>query len=167
MKKSKIFLGTVILAVGLVQVGCSTGFQASQNQNQPSQSSNNNMNMDHSKMNMPNADKSGNQAKSNDTLQKVFTAELNGFTKIEQDAKAGNVNKDQALADQLHEVFHAAILAPLKDKKGNTYAENIYAKYDELQDAVKNQDKEKILSLVKINRDNLYATAKTLGVSIK
>ncbi len=63
--------------------------------------------------------------------------------------------------------FHAAILPLLKAKKGNTYAENIHSKYDELQDAVTSKNNTKIAELIKVNRDNHDTVGKILGVSLK
>ncbi|WCK53168.1 hypothetical protein PP175_17390 [Aneurinibacillus sp. Ricciae_BoGa-3] len=168
MKKSTkgILVASLILSLDLLQAGCGSS-QQSQNQNAPNQSApsqsgqtgSGSMNMDHNKMNMGNSATQG--------LEKAFADELNGLAKMEQDANKGDIKNDAALADQLHEEFHAAILTPLKAKKGNTYAEDIHGKYDELQDAVKKQDKNKILELVKVNRDNLHKVADILGVKIK
>jgi hypothetical protein len=162
-----IITGSLILSLSIIQAGCSSS-QQPQNQSAPNKSAqtgSGNMNMDHNKMNMGSS--SNSSASTNQGLQKAFVDELNGLAKMEQDAQKGNVKNDSALADQLHEEFHAAILSPLKDKKGNTYAEDVHSKYDELQDAVKKQDKNKILQLVKVNRDNLQKAADILGVKIK
>lgn len=45
-----------------------------------------------------------------------------------------------------------SILPPLKAKKGETYAENIHGKYDELQDAVASKNTSNITELIKVNR---------------
>lgn len=100
-------------------------------------------------------------------LAQAFQDELNGFTTIEQDVKKSDYASAKKIADQLHNEFHAEILPPLKAKKGNTYAENIHSKYDEMQDAVTNKDDTKITQLIKVNRDNLHTVAKILGVTIK
>ena len=103
----------------------------------------------------------------NQSLTTAFQDELNGFTTIENDVNEGDFKTASAVADNLHNEFHAAILPPLKDKKGETYAENIHGKYDELQDAVASKDKTKIAQMIKVNRDNLNMAAKILGVSLK
>lgn len=99
-------------------------------------------------------------------LSKAIQSELNGFITIEQDVNKGNFKDAATIADQLHNEFHAAILSPLKEKKGESYAEDIHGKYDELQDAVKDQDTTKILNLIKVNRENLSKIADILGVTI-
>lgn len=103
----------------------------------------------------------------NQPLTKAFQDELNGFTTIEQDVQKGNYSSAQTLASNLHDEFHAAILPPLTAKKGSTYAEEIHAKYDELQDAVTSKNNSKISELIKVNRDNLNTIAPILGVSLK
>ncbi len=100
------------------------------------------------------------------SLSQAFEEELNGFTTIENDMKKGDYQSAKTLADKLHNVFHAEILQPLKDKKGETYAENIHSKYDELQDAVSSKDNAKINQMIKVNRDNLKTVAKILNVSL-
>lgn len=100
-------------------------------------------------------------------LAKAFQDELNGFSTIEQDVKKGDYTSATALASNLHDEFHAAILPPLTEKKGKTYAEDIHGKYDELQDAVTSKDNIKIAELIKVNRDNLNTVAKILGISLK
>lgn len=102
----------------------------------------------------------------NEQLSKAIQSELNGFITIEQDVNKGNFKDAATIADQLHNEFHAAILSPLKEKKGESYAEDIHGKYDELQDAVKDQDTTKILNLIKVNRENLSKIADILGVTI-
>lgn len=103
----------------------------------------------------------------NQSLAKAFQDELNGFTTIEQDVNKGDFKSATTLASNLHDEFHAAILPPLKDKKGETYAENIHGKYDELQDAITSKNTTKIADLIKVNRDNLTIVSKILGVSLK
>lgn len=100
-------------------------------------------------------------------LTKAFQDEIMGFSTIEQDVKKGDFNAASTVADQLHNEYHAAILPPLKEKKGGTYAENMHGKYDELQDAIKSKNNANIASLLKVNRDNLNIAAKILGVSLK
>jgi hypothetical protein len=100
-------------------------------------------------------------------LKQAFQDELDGFTTVEKDVSKGDYKSAKTLAGKLHDEFHAEILPPLKDKKGETYAENIHGKYDELQDAISSEDTKKISQLVKVNRDNLHTVAKILGVSIK
>jgi hypothetical protein len=103
----------------------------------------------------------------NQALTKAFQDELNGFTTIEQDVNKGDYTSATTLAGNLHDEFHAAILPPLKEKKGETYAEDIHGKYDELQDAISSKNNSKIAELIKVNRDNLNTVAKILGVSLK
>lgn len=100
-------------------------------------------------------------------LKQAFQDELNGFTAVEKDVNKGDYQSAKPLAAKLHDEFHAEILPPLKTKKGETYAENIHGKYDELQDAISNEDTAKISQLIKVNRDNLHIVAKILGISIK
>ncbi len=99
-------------------------------------------------------------------LSQAFQDELNGFTTIENDINKGNYSDATTLANNLHDEFHAAILPPLKAKKGETYAENVHSKYDELQDAIKAKDTAKIAQLIKVNRDNLHTAATILGVQL-
>lgn len=150
------YILTVICGVALVVslVGCSS----SQNNTNHSQSSGKSLSS------QPSAKK---DSSASGALSIAFQDELNGFTTIEQDVKKGDYSSAKQTADQLHNEFHAEILPPLKAKKGNTYAENIHSKYDELQDAVSSKDPTKIAQLIKVNRDNLNTVAKILGVSIK
>ncbi len=99
-------------------------------------------------------------------LAQAFEDELNGFTAIENDINKGNYPDATTLANNLHDEFHAAILPPLKAKKGDAYAENVHSKYDELQDAIKDKDTDKIAQLIKVNRDNLHTVASILGVQL-
>lgn len=99
-------------------------------------------------------------------LEKAFQDELTGFSTIEDDINKGNYKDATTIADNLHEEFHAVIFPPLKDKKGNEYAESIHGKYDELQDAIKDQNTKKISDLIKVNRDNLHTVAGILGISL-
>jgi hypothetical protein len=149
MKKLFAIIVGVLLASSLVGCGRSDNKSASK----PKQ--------DQSMKNMKGM-KMGDQS-----LTKAFQDELNGFTTIENDVNKGDFKTASAVADNLHNEFHAAILPPLKDKKGETYAENIHGKYDELQDAVASKDKTKIAQMIKVNRDNLVTVAKILGVSLK
>lgn len=110
--------------------------------------------------------KKGAKVEDNKTLSNAFHDELNGFSTIESNVKKGDYNSAQTLANKLHDEFHAAILPALVQKKGETYAESIHSKYDELQDAIKNKNSTKISQLIKVNRDNLHTVAKILGVSI-
>ncbi|OIK05973.1 hypothetical protein BIV60_27500 [Bacillus sp. MUM 116] len=103
----------------------------------------------------------------NQPLTKAFKDELNGFTTIEQDVQKGNYKDATTIANNLHDEFHSAILPPLTEKKGKTYAEDIHGKYDELQDAITSKNRAKIVELIKVNRDNLDTVAKILGVSLK
>ncbi|WP_026975997.1 hypothetical protein [Alicyclobacillus contaminans] len=100
-------------------------------------------------------------------LAQAFQDELNGFNTIENDLKKNDYQAATALADNLHNEFHAMILGPLKEKKGTAYAEDIHSKYDELQDAIQNKDTAKIGQLIKVNRDNLYTVAQILGVPLQ
>jgi len=146
----------IVAAIGAVLVLGLAGCGNAEKKDTSNQSSMKNMKMDHNKMN-----------ESNSALAKAFEDELNGFTKIEQDVKNNDYKDATAIADNLHNEFHAAILPPLKDKKGTTYAEEIHGKYDELQDAIKSKNPTKIAELIKVNRDNLHTVANILGVSIK
>ncbi|MCQ6282795.1 hypothetical protein [Bacillus sp. EB600] len=155
---------TVIIgaALTLSLAGCGTA------QNNNSQSKNTTQSNSASKSSQDNSMpgmKMGNQG--NQSLTKAFQDELNGFTIIEQDVNKGDYTSATTLAGNLHDEFHAAILPPLKAKKGETYAEDIHSKYDELQDAVTSKNNSKIAELIKVNRDNLNTVAKILGVSLK
>ena len=152
-----VIIGTT-LTLSLTACGTSQNNNNSQSTNTTQTKSTSKSNQDSSMKGM----KMGNQ-----TLAKAFQDELNGFTTIEQDIKKGDYKSAQTLASNLHDEFHAAILPPLEAKKGETYAENIHAKYDELQDAVSSKNTSKITELIKVNRDNLSTVAKILGVSIK
>jgi hypothetical protein len=120
-----------------------------------------------SKKEMKNMNDTKHQAsKVNSPLNQAFNDELDGFTKIEQDVKKKDFQDATNLANKLHDEFHAAILPPLKAKKGATYAENIHGKYDELQDAITSKDVTKMNQLIKVNRDNLHTVAKILNVNL-
>lgn len=112
----------------------------------------------------------GNQAStstaSTSGLTQAFQDELNGFTSIESDIKSGDWSKATTLASNLHDEFHAAILPPLKAKKGNTYAEDIHSKYDALQDAINAKNKTQIAQLIQVNRTNLHTVAQILGITL-
>jgi uncharacterized membrane protein YvbJ len=152
---------TVLIGIALTfsLAGCGTAQNTnSQSNNTTSSSSASKSSKDNSMPGM----KMGNQS-----LTKAFQDELNGFTTIEQDIAKGNYPSATTLASNLHDEFHAAILPPLSAKKGKTYAEDIHAKYDELQDAITSKDKSKIAELIKVNRDNLNTIAPILGVSLK
>lgn len=110
--------------------------------------------------------KKGAKVTDNQTLSNAFHDELNGFTTIEQEVKKGDYTKANTKASKLHDEFHASILPAIVQKKGETYAENIHGKYDELQDAIKSKNNTRISQLIKINRDNLHIVAKILGVEI-
>lgn len=158
-KFTTIMIGT---ALTLSLAGCGTSQNNnSQSKNTTSSNSASKSSQDNSMpgMNM------GNQG--NQSLTKAFKDELNGFTTIEQDIAKGNYTSATTLANNLHDEFHAAILPPLSAKKGQTYAEAIHAKYDELQDAITSKDKTKIVQLIKVNQDNLNTIAPILGVSLK
>ncbi|WP_397539195.1 hypothetical protein [Rummeliibacillus pycnus] len=109
----------------------------------------------------------GMEMENNQALAKAFKDELDGFTTIEQDIKKGDYKSANTIAGKLHDEFHAAILPPLKAKKGEVYAEEIHGKYDALQDAITSKDNTNITKLIKVNRDNLKKVAEILGVSIK
>ena len=150
----------IVAAIGAVLVLGLAGCGNAEKKDTSDQSMKN-MKMDHNKMDH------NQMSKSNSALAKAFQDELNGFTKIEQDVKNNDYKDATAIADNLHNEFHAAILPPLKDKKGTTYAEDIHGKYDELQDAIKSKNPTKITEMIKVNRDNLHTVANILGVSIK
>ncbi|NRD78070.1 hypothetical protein HPT25_11800 [Bacillus sp. BRMEA1] len=152
-KKMIAFISGALLLFGLA--GCGTSQSNNQSQNTASSKSSH----DHSSMKgMDMGDQS---------LTKAFQDELKGFTTIEQDIKKGDYKSATTVATNLHDEFHAAILPPLKDKKGETYAENIHGKYDSLQDAIVSKDHSKIAEMIKVNRDNLISVAKILGVSVQ
>lgn len=104
---------------------------------------------------------------SQSALSQAFQDELNGFTQVELDIRNGDYKSADTLAGKLHDEFHAVILPPLTAKKGSIYAENIHAKYDDLQTAIQNKDTSKIKQLVKVNTDNLHTVAQILGVTHK
>ncbi|MGG2066753.1 hypothetical protein [Bacillus sp. S14(2024)] len=152
-KRFAVILGA-LLALSLA--GCGT----SQNNNKSNQSS------QAPKSDQDNSMK-GMEMGNQQSLAKAFQDELNGFTTIEQDVNKGDYTSATTLAGNLHDEFHAAILPPLTEKKGKTYAEDIHGKYDELQDAITSKNNTKIAELIKVNRDNLNTVAKILGVTIK
>jgi hypothetical protein len=153
-KLSVVILSTLlVLSLG----GCGTSSQSNNSQSSNAKKSSQDNSMPGMKM-----DNQGNQS-----LTNAFQDELNGFTTIEQDVNKGDYTSATTLAGNLHDEFHAAILPPLTDKKGKTYAEDIHGKYDELQDAITSKNNSKIAELIKVNRDNLNTVAKILGVSIK
>lgn len=134
--------------------GCSSsnagGASSSQSTNNSTQSSSSNNSSSTSKQ----------------SLKTALENELSGFTKVEQYIKKSDYELADTLAGQLHDEFHTAILPPLQAKKGATYAENVHAQYDALQNAITNKNLSQIKSLVKVNRANLYTVAKILGVSL-
>ncbi|MDP4147587.1 MAG: hypothetical protein Q8936_24490 [Bacillota bacterium] len=130
-----------------------------QSNNKPQSNNASKSNKDTSMKDMP----MGNQQ----SITNAIKDELNGFTTIEQDVKKGDYNTATTVANKLHDKFHSFILPPLKEKKGETYAEDIHGKYDELQDAISSKSTTKITELIKVNRDNLKTVSKILGVSIK
>jgi hypothetical protein len=153
-KLSVVILSTLlVLSLG----GCGTSSQSNNSQSSNAKKSSQDNSMPGMKM-----DNQGNQS-----LTNAFQDELNGFTTIEQDVNKGDYTSATTLAGNLHDEFHAAILPPLTDKKGKSYAEDIHGKYDELQDAITSKNNSKIAELIKVNRDNLNTVAKILGVSIK
>jgi Flp pilus assembly protein TadD len=159
----KIITAIIGTALTFSLAGCGTSQSSSQSNNSTQSKSSSTSNHDHSMKDMKGM-KMDNQ---NQPLAKAFQDELNGFTTVEQDIQKGNYTSANTLAGNLHDEFHAAILPPLTDKKGKTYAEDIHGKYDELQDAITSKNKSKIAELIKVNRDNLDTVAKILGVSIK
>ncbi len=153
-----VFLGA-LLALSLA--GCGT----SQNNNK-SESKSSTQSSQSPKSNQDNSMK-GMKMENQQPLAKAFQDELGGFTTIEQDVQKGDYTSANTLAGNLHDEFHAAILPPLTEKKGKTYAEDIHGKYDELQDAITSKNNTKIAELIKVNRDNLDTVAKILSVSLK
>ncbi|MED1203614.1 hypothetical protein [Heyndrickxia acidicola] len=152
---NKKLIATIGLASMLGLAGCSTSSHKDSSMSGMSQKDMKNMN------------KTQHQAsKVNPPLKQAFNDELNGFTKIQQDIKNKDYKAATTLASNLHDEFHAAILPPLKAKKGTTYAESIHAKYDELQDAISSKDEAKMNQLIKVNRDNLHTVAKILNVNL-
>ena len=160
MKKFLGILPGLVLMFTLVGCGTSTD-----NVSAPTNTSSMG-NMDMGNMTMSNQT-SSTQVDKTPGLTQAFEDELNGFTTIQHDIKQNNYQDAITLANQLHNEFHAVILPPLRAKKGTTYAENIHAKYDQLQDAVKGKDTAQIARLVKVNRNNLYLVANILDVKLK
>jgi hypothetical protein len=146
----------IVAAMGAVLVLGLAGCGTTEKKDTSNKSSMKHMKMDHHQTTEPQS-----------ALAKAFQDELNGFTKIEQDVRNNNFDDAKKIADNLHNEFHAAILPPLKDKKGTTYAEDIHGKYDELQDAISSKNPTKIAESIKVNRDNLHTVANILGVTIK
>ena len=153
-----VVIGT-LLALSLTGCGTSQDNNKSQGKNETQSNSASKPSQDHSMKGM--------QMENQQPLTKAFQDELNGFTTIEQDVNKGDYKTATTVATNLHDVFHAAILPPLKDKKGETYAEDIHGKYDELQDAITSENATKIAEQIKVNRDNLITVSKILGVSLK
>lgn len=156
-----------IMAVisGALVIFCLAGCGTSQSNNN-SQSKNTSQSNSASKSTQDSSMK-GMKMDNQQPLTKAFQDELNGFSAIELDVKKGDFKSATTLANSLHDEFHAAILPPLKAKKGQTYAEDIHGKYDELQDAITSKSPIKIAELIKVNRDNLHTVSGILGVSIK
>lgn len=147
---------TIIIGAALTfsLAGCGTSQNNSQSKNTTQSSNATKSNQNNSMKGM----KMGNQQ----PLAQAFQDELKGFTTIEQEMKTGDYTSASTLAGKLHDEFHAAILPPLKAKKGETYAEDIHGKYDELQDAITSKNNSKIADLIKVNRDNLNKVASIL-----
>lgn len=99
-------------------------------------------------------------------LTRPFSDMLYGFAKIEKYAARGDYKSAKTISKNLYDEFHDTILPSLAAKKGQQYAEDIHAKYDELEEAIRNKDKAKITELVNVNRDNLKTIAPMLGVSL-
>lgn len=100
-------------------------------------------------------------------LEKAFQDELNGLATIETNVSTGNYKDAETAATSLHDEFQTVILPFLKEKKGQAYADGILKKYNELQEAIKNQKSKDIEKLIKTNLDNLYTIAPMVGVSLK
>ncbi|SDX06224.1 hypothetical protein SAMN04489725_1464 [Alicyclobacillus hesperidum] len=154
MKSAKIFAVMIVSSMLMTGCGASNGLQPD------STSQSNGMSM--SNINMPGM----NMTSSSDAylLSKAFVDEYSGFDRIQADISKGDYNDALNIANSLHDEFHVAILPPLRDKKGDTFAEAVHSKYDALQDAIQSHDKSKILILLTINRSNLKMVAKILGV---
>lgn len=101
------------------------------------------------------------------TVEQAFQDELNGLATIETDVSTGNYTDATTVANTIHEEFHTVIFPPLKEKKGQAYADNIHTKYDQLQNAIKTQNSKDIAKLLKTNQDTLYNIAPMVGVSLK
>lgn len=153
-----VIMGT-LLALSLAGCGTSQDANTSQVKKETQSNSASKPSQDHTMKEM--------QMDDQHPLTKAFNDELNGFTTIEQDIKKGDYKHATVIATNLHDVFHAAILPSLKVKKGETYAEDIHGKYDELQDAILSNNTTKIAEQIKVNRDNLITVAKILGVALK
>jgi uncharacterized lipoprotein len=157
----KIFVVLMGASLVLSLAGCGTSQNNNKSENKSSTQSSQSP-----KSNQDNSMK-GMKMENQPPLAKAFQDELGGFTTIEQDVQKGDYTSANTLAGNLHDEFHAAILPPLTEKKGKTYAEDIHGKYDELQDAITSKNNTKIAELIKVNRDNLDTVAKILSVSLK
>jgi len=150
------------LALSLAGCGTTQDNNQSQSNTQNTQTQSNNTSKSAKDDSMKGMEMENDQA-----LAKAFKDELDGFTTIEQDIKKGDYKSANTIAGKLHDEFHAAILPPLKAKKGEAYAEEIHGKYDALQDAISSNNNTNITKLIKVNRDNLNKVAEILGVSLK
>lgn len=154
MNRKNFMTASLVLSLGFGLAGCSSSQQPTQ-QAQPAPNQTQKTTPDQSKA-----------APNNAQLQKAFQDELNGLTIIETDVKKGDMDTVGKIFDQIHDEFHAAVLPPIKAKNANL-AKDMHSKFDELDDAIGNKDKNKILSLLKVNHDSLTQGAKELGISIK
>ncbi|MGG2094414.1 hypothetical protein AB1283_17750 [Bacillus sp. S13(2024)] len=135
---------SLILLLGLGQAGCSTAQKHTHDQSDQSKS-----------------------VPGKTQITKAIQDELNGLTTIEADVNKDDFKGAGDTLEGMHEEYHSNILGPLKDKKGDTYANDMHSKFDALEDALNSKDKNKALNLIKVNRDNLNTAAKDLDVSIK
>ncbi len=161
--KLKLLSTTALLSLLISGCGAATSTNSSNASNMAGLNMSSDSNM--TGMNMSNTTQ-GQSSSDASPLKQAFQDQLNGFTTIQDDIKNGNYSDATAVANKLHDEFHAVILPPLKAKKGDAYAEAIHSKYDALQDAIAAKDTAKINSLVKINRDNLHTVASILGISL-
>ncbi|MCZ8516276.1 hypothetical protein O9H85_28560 [Paenibacillus filicis] len=148
MRLQSVLVVLFILLIGLIQTGCSS----KQSQQQPAHN---------------HTQESGSAASpSNAQIGKAINDELTGLSSIEAAVNKGDFDSAGKLFGPLHDEYHASVLPPIQDKNAKL-AEDMHTKFDSLDDAVDQKDKDKILSAIKANKDSLNQAAKELGVTIK
>lgn len=183
IKKAISVLMGALLALSLAGCATSQNQSQSQSQNQHKNQSKNqskiqNQNQKHTQTKSSNQSSQAKKSSKNtamkntktgnqNPLAKIFKNELNGLTTVGQDVNKGNYTSAIALSNNLHSEFQTVILPKLIAKKGKTYAETIHGKYNNLQSAITNKNKTKIIDLIKVNQVNLNTIAPALGVSLK
>lgn len=148
MKLQSVLVVLFILLFGLSQSGCSS----KQSQQQPAH----NHTQESGSVTSP----------SNAQIGKAINDEMTGLSSIEAAVNKGDFDNASKLFDPLHDEYHASVLPSIQDKNAKL-AEDMHTKFDSLDNAIDQKDKDKILNAIKTNKDSLNQAARELGVAIK